>query len=73
MFSLLISLAVLIVGYLVYGRITERVFAPDDRQTPAVAINDGVDCVPMKPWRAFMVQLLNIAGTGPIFGPLLDK
>ena len=42
MFSLLISLAVLIVGYLVYGRITERVFAPDDRQTPAVAINDGV-------------------------------
>ena len=71
MFSLLISLAVLIVGYLVYGRITERVFAPDDRQTPAVAINDGVDCVPMKPWRAFMVQLLNIAGTGPIFGPLM--
>ena len=46
-------------------------FAPDDRQTPAVAINDGVDCVPMKPWKAFLVQLLNIAGTGPIFGALM--
>ncbi len=71
MISLLISLAVLVVGYLVYGRITERVFAPDDRQTPAVKINDGVDCVPMKPGKAFLVQLLNIAGTGPIFGALM--
>ena len=49
----------------------ERVFGPDDRQTPAIAINDGVDCVPMKPWKAFLVQLLNIAGTGPIFGALM--
>jgi len=71
MISLLISLAVLLVGYLVYSRLVERVFKPDDRQTPAVAINDGVDCVPMKPWRAFLIQLLNIAGTGPIFGPLM--
>lgn len=71
MISLLISLVVLLVGFLVYGKITERVFSPDDRQTPAVAINDGVDCVPMKPWRAFLVQLLNIAGTGPIFGALM--
>ena len=71
MISLLISLVVLLAGFLVYGRITERVFAPDDRQTPAVAINDGVDCVPMKPWKAFLVQLLNIAGTGPIFGALM--
>ena len=71
MISLLISLAVLIVGYLVYGRLTERVFGPDDRKTPAITVNDGVDCVPMKPWRAFLVQLLNIAGTGPIFGPLM--
>ena len=46
MFSLLICFAVLIVGYLVYGRVEERVFGPDDRQTPAMAINDGVDCVP---------------------------
>ena len=71
MISLIISLVVLLVGYLVYSRVVERVFAPDDRQTPAVAVNDGVDCVPMKPWKAFLVQLLNIAGTGPIFGPLM--
>ena len=71
MISLCISLAVLFAGYAVYGRVTERVFGPDSRQTPAVAINDGVDCVPMKPWKAFLVQLLNIAGTGPIFGALM--
>jgi len=71
MISFFLSLAVLLAGYLVYGRITEKVFSPDDRKTPALAINDGVDCVPMKPWKAFLVQLLNIAGTGPIFGPLM--
>ncbi len=71
MISLLVSLAVLIVGYFVYGRIAEKIFAPDDRQTPAIAINDGVDCVPMKPWKSFLIQLLNIAGTGPIFGALM--
>lgn len=71
MISFLIAFAVLIAGYLVYGRVTDKVFATDDRQTPAVAINDGVDCVPMKTWKAFLVQLLNIAGTGPIFGALM--
>ena len=71
MISLLISFAVLIIGFLVYGRVTEKIFAPDDRKTPAIAINDGVDCVPMKTWKAFLVQLLNIAGTGPIFGALM--
>ncbi|MBQ3278985.1 MAG: carbon starvation protein A [Clostridia bacterium] len=71
MVSLLLSLGVLVLGYLVYGRLVEKIFGPDDRQTPAVAINDGVDCVPMKPWKAYLVQLLNIAGTGPIFGPLM--
>lgn len=71
MISLLISFVVLIVGYLVYGKITEKIFAPDDRKTPSVAVNDGVDCVPMKTWKAFLVQLLNIAGTGPIFGALM--
>ena len=71
MISLLISLAVLLIGYLVYGKVTEKIFSPDDRPTPAVAINDGVDCVPMKTWKAFLVQLLNIAGTGPIFGALM--
>jgi len=71
MISFFISLGVLLVGYFVYGKITEKAFGPDDRQTPAVAINDGVDCVPMKRWKAFLVQLLNIAGTGPIFGALM--
>ncbi len=71
MISLLISFAVLIVGYLVYGRVTEKVFSPDDRKTPALSKNDGVDFVPMKTWKAFLIQLLNIAGTGPIFGALM--
>ena len=71
MISLILSLVVLLVGYAVYSRVTEKVFSPDDRATPAIAINDGVDCVPMKPWRAFLIQLLNIAGTGPIFGALM--
>ena len=69
--SLLLSFAVLLIGYLVYGRVAEKIFGPDDRPTPAVAVNDGVDCVPMKPWKAFLIQLLNIAGTGPIFGALM--
>ena len=52
MISLFISLAVLLIGFFAYGKITEKVFAPDNRQTPAVAINDGVDHVPMKTWKA---------------------
>lgn len=71
MISLILSLIVLLAGFLTYGRLTEKIFAPDARRTPAVAVNDGVDCVPMKPWKAFLVQLLNIAGTGPIFGALM--
>ncbi len=71
MISLILSMVVLTVGYIIYGRLTEKVFSPDDRETPAVRINDGVDCVPMKTWKAFLVQLLNIAGTGPIFGALM--
>ncbi len=71
MISLFISFAVLIIGYLVYSRVTEKVFSPDGRKTPAVKENDGVDRVPMKTWKAFLVQLLNIAGTGPIFGALM--
>ncbi|MDY6367111.1 MAG: carbon starvation protein A [Clostridia bacterium] len=50
---------------------TEKIFAPDDRQTPAISKKDGVDFVPMKTWKAFLIQLLNIAGTGPIFGALM--
>ena len=71
MISLLICFAILIAGYLVYGRIVEKVFSPDERQTPAYRLEDGVDYVPMKTWKAYLVQLLNIAGTGPIFGALM--
>lgn len=71
MISLILSLVVLIGGFIVYGRVTEKAFGPDDRETPAITINDGVDCVPMPMWKCFLVQLLNIAGTGPIFGALM--
>ena len=71
MITFLCAVALLIAGYFLYGRLVERVFRPDDRPTPAAAHPDGVDYVPMKTWRVFLVQLLNIAGTGPIFGALM--
>ena len=67
MISFLLCLALLIVGYFVYGKIVDNTFGPDDRETPAVRINDGVDYVVMPQWKLFLVQLLNIAGLGPIF------
>lgn len=71
MITFLISLAALVLGYLVYGRFMERIFAPDDRVTPAVAQADGLDYVAMPYWKVFMIQFLNIAGTGPIFGAIM--
>ncbi len=71
MFSLLASIALLIVGYFTYGRFVEKVFMPDDRKTPAYTEADGVDFVPLKLWKSYLIQLLNIAGTGPIFGALM--
>lgn len=71
MVSFIVALIVLIIGYLVYGSLVSKVFSPDDRTTPAVSVNDGVDCIPMKTWKAVLIQLLNIAGTGPIFGALM--
>ena len=68
--SFLICLALLVGGYFVYGKVVENTFAPDDRETPAVKINDGVDYVVLPQWKLFLVQLLNIAGLGPIFGAL---
>lgn len=70
MISFFICLALLIGGYFVYGKVVENTFAPDDRETPAVRINDGVDYVVMPEWKLFLVQLLNIAGLGPIFGAM---
>ncbi|MBP5260001.1 MAG: carbon starvation protein A [Paludibacteraceae bacterium] len=72
MISFSLALVALVLGYVVYGWFTERVFAPDDsRPTPAVAHPDGVDYVPMKAWRMYMIQFLNIAGLGPIFGAVM--
>lgn len=70
MVTFFVCLAVLILGYLIYGAFVEKVFKPDDRKTPCVVHPDGVDFVRLKPWRAFLIQLLNIAGLGPIFGAL---
>lgn len=70
MFSFLFCVAFLIAGYFIYGKIVDRAFGPDDRDVPAIALQDGVDYVPLPTWKVFMVQLLNIAGTGPIFGAL---
>ena len=71
MISFIISLVALVVGYLVYGAIVERVMQPDDRETPAVRLADGVDYVVLPTWKVFMIQFLNIAGTGPIFGAIM--
>ena len=70
MISFLLCLAIIICGYLFYGKYVDGIFNPDDRETPAVAINDGVDYVVMPQWKLFLIQLLNIAGLGPIFGAL---
>ena len=70
MVSFLLCLALLIIGYLTYGKVVDNTFGPDDRETPAVRINDGVDYVVMPQWKLFLVQLLNIAGLGPIFGAM---
>ena len=71
MISFVISLVALILGYLLYGRVVERIFAPDNRPTPAVAQADEVDYIVMPSWKVFMIQFLNIAGTGPIFGAIM--
>lgn len=72
MVSFILSLVALVVGYVVYGRLIERIFAPDGKRvTPAVSRQDGVDFVPLPTWKIFMIQFLNIAGTGPIFGAIM--
>ncbi|MFV0441245.1 MAG: carbon starvation protein A [Lachnospirales bacterium] len=65
-----LGIVILIVGYFVYGKFVENLFEPDDRPTPALRLEDGVDFVPMNITQNALVQLLNIAGTGPIFGPI---
>ena len=68
----IISVIALLVGYFVYGRIVERIFGPNPaRSTPAKTKSDGVDYVAMPKWKLWLIQLLNIAGVGPVFGPIL--
>lgn len=72
MISFSVSLVCLFLGYLLYGLWVERVFSPDSGSTmPCHSKEDGVDFMPMHPIRAFLVQFLNIAGTGPIFGAIM--
>lgn len=64
--------AVLVIGYFVYGKIIEKIFVINpNKNTPAYTMADGVDYVPMSKGKIWLIQLLNIAGTGPIFGPIL--
>ena len=71
MVSFSICLGFLIIMYFIYGRFIEKLFGPDDRETPAFKQNDGIDYIPMPTWKIFMIQFLNIAGLGPIFGAIL--
>ena len=66
------SILLLVLGYFIYGRLIEKIFVPNnDRKTPAYENSDGVDFVPMNKHKNALIQLLNIAGTGPIFGPIM--
>lgn len=71
MISFTLCLVALLLGYAIYGKVVERVFGPDDRVTPAMSKSDGVDFVALPSWKIFMIQFLNIAGTGPIFGAIM--
>lgn len=72
MITFTLAIVILIAGYFIYGKIIEKIFGADsERQTPAITMADGIDYVPMKPWRIFLIQFLNIAGVGPICGAIM--
>ena len=71
MISFSVCLVALILGYLLYGKFVDRIMGPDDRVTPAISKADGVDYIVLPNWKIFMIQFLNIAGTGPIFGAIM--
>ena len=72
MITFIVSIILLLLGYFLYSKFIERLIGVDaSRTTPAVAHPDGVDYVPMKPWRIFLIQFLNIAGVGPIIGAVM--
>ena len=69
MITFLVSVLLLVAAYFVYGKIVERFLGVDPgRKTPAFEMTDGVDYHPMPTWKVFIIQFLNIAGLGPIFG-----
>lgn len=70
MITYLLCIVALVAGYAIYGKIVDDQFGPTDEKTPALLNADGVDYVPMSTSRIFLIQLLNIAGLGPIFGAL---
>ena len=71
MFTFLVGLIILCVGYFTYGKLIEKILGPDERTPPAVAMNDGVDFLVLPNWRNMLIQLLNIAGVGPVIGVIL--
>ncbi|WP_377887788.1 carbon starvation protein A [Alkalihalobacillus sp. R86527] len=72
MITFVVAVALLILGYIVYSKVVERIFGIDDhRETPAYTKKDGMDYMPMSWWKGSLIQLLNIAGLGPIFGAVL--
>lgn len=72
MITFTVALFLLLIGYFTYGRMVDRIFRPDaNRKTPAVTKADGVDFLPLPTWKIFMIQFLNIAGLGPIFGAIM--
>ena len=71
MITFVVSIVALVLGYIFYGALVEKIFGVNkDRQTPAFTKQDGVDFIPMPLWKVFLIQFLNIAGTGPIFGAI---
>lgn len=71
MITFTLALLILIGGYIIYGAYVNRIFGPDNRNTPAITMADGVDYIPLPTWKVFMIQFLNIAGLGPIFGAIM--
>ena len=73
MYTFLIGIAILVVGYFTWGKIAEKIFSPDNRLTPAIAERDNTDKMPLPNKRNMLIQLLNIAGIGPIVGVALGE
>lgn len=72
MITFILSICLLVAGYFVYGRFVERYFGVEpERATPVKRFADGVDYKELKPWRMYVIQFLNIAGLGPIFGAIM--